>query len=65
MARGSSSTAAAGNHLTDRFCLIVEALARRRVRSCIVDGEAVACDDTGIARFNRIRYRSYDASVFL
>ena len=30
-----------GNDLTDRFPLIVEALARLRPRSCIVDGEAV------------------------
>jgi hypothetical protein len=27
--------------------------------------EAVACDDVGIARFNRIRYRSYDATLLL
>ena len=50
-----------GNDLTDRFPLIVEALARLRSRSCIIDGEAVACDGSGIAQFNRIRYRSYDA----
>src|SRR6476620_3368337 len=54
-----------GNDLTERFPLIVEALARRRSHSCIVDGEAVACDDSGIAQFNRIRYRSYDGTVFL
>ena len=45
--------------------LIVEALARLRSRSCIIDGEAVACDETDIAQFNRIRYRSYDSTVFL
>src|SRR6478672_5064005 len=44
-----------GNDLTGRFPLIVEALARLRSRSCIVDGEAVVCDDSGIAQFNRIR----------
>jgi ATP-dependent DNA ligase len=44
---------------------IVEALAQLRARSCIIDREAVACDDHGIAQFNRIRYRSYDARVFL
>jgi bifunctional non-homologous end joining protein LigD len=54
-----------GNDLTERFPLIVEALARLRSRSCIVDGEAVACDDSGIAQFNRIRYRSSDGTVFL
>ena len=29
--------------LTDRFPLIVAALAKLRSRSCIIDGEAVAC----------------------
>ena len=29
-----------GNDLTERFPLIVEALARLRSRSCIIDGEA-------------------------
>jgi bifunctional non-homologous end joining protein LigD len=54
-----------GNDLTDRFPLIVEALARLRARSCIVDGEAVSCGDDGISLFERIRYRRHDASVFL
>jgi bifunctional non-homologous end joining protein LigD len=54
-----------GNDLTDRFPLIVDALARLRSRSCIVDGEAVCCDDQGVPSFDRIRYRRYDASVFL
>jgi bifunctional non-homologous end joining protein LigD len=54
-----------GNDLTDRFPLIVEALSKLRSRSCIVDGEAVACGDDGISSFERIRYRRHDASVFL
>jgi ATP-dependent DNA ligase len=54
-----------GNDLTDRFPLIVEALARLRPRSCILDGEAVACSEDGIASFDRIRYRRHDADVFL
>ena len=37
-----------GNDLTDRFSLIVEALAGLRSQSCIIDGEAVACDERGI-----------------
>jgi bifunctional non-homologous end joining protein LigD len=43
-----------GNDLTKRFPLIVEALARLRSRSCVIDGEAVACDDNGLASFERI-----------
>jgi bifunctional non-homologous end joining protein LigD len=54
-----------GNELTERFPLIVEALARLRSRSCIIDGEAVCCDDNGVSNFNRIRYRRHDGAVFL
>jgi bifunctional non-homologous end joining protein LigD len=54
-----------GNDLTDRFALIVEAMAHLRSRSCIIDGEAVCCDDSGVPSFDRIRYRRHDASVFL
>src|SRR6266436_3465651 len=54
-----------GNDLTYRFPLIVEALALLRSRSCIIDGEAVACDDDGMPSFDRIRYRRHDAGVFL
>jgi bifunctional non-homologous end joining protein LigD len=54
-----------GNDLTWRFPLIVEALAKLRSRSCIIDGEAVACGDDGIASFDRIRYRLHDADVFM
>ena len=54
-----------GNDLTDRFPLIVEARAKLRSRSCIIDGEAVACGDDGIPSFDRIRYRRHDADVFL
>lgn len=54
-----------GNDLTDRFPLIVEALAGLRSRSVILDGEAVACDDNGVPSFDRLRRRQHDASVFL
>jgi ATP-dependent DNA ligase len=42
-----------GNDLTYRFPLIVEAIAKLRSRSCIIDGEAVACGEDGIASFDR------------
>ena len=54
-----------GNDLTTAFL----SLSRRSLGcargSCIIDGEAVACGEDGIANFNRIRYRRHDASVFL
>jgi bifunctional non-homologous end joining protein LigD len=54
-----------GNDLTHRFALIVEAMARLRARSIIVDGEAVCCGDDGVPSFDRIRHRRHDDSVFL
>jgi ATP-dependent DNA ligase len=54
-----------GNDLTRRFPLIVETLARLRSRSCIIDGEAVACDDNGVASFDLIRHHRANDSVFL
>jgi bifunctional non-homologous end joining protein LigD len=54
-----------GNDLTFRFPLIAEALTRLRSRSCIIDGEAVACDDNGVASFDLIRNHRANGSVFL
>src|SRR5215471_19610872 len=54
-----------GNDFTRRFPLIVDALSRLRSRSCIIDSEAVACDDNGVASFDRIRYRRHDGDAFL
>jgi bifunctional non-homologous end joining protein LigD len=54
-----------GNDLTRRLTLIVETLARLRSRSCIIDGEAVACDDNGVASFDLIRHQRANGSIFL
>jgi bifunctional non-homologous end joining protein LigD len=54
-----------GNDFTRRFPLIVETLARLRARSCIIDGEAVACDDNGVASFNLIRHHRHNDRAFL
>jgi bifunctional non-homologous end joining protein LigD len=54
-----------GNDLTHRFPLIVETLARLRSRSCIIDGEAVACDDNGVASFDLMRHHRANESIFL
>jgi hypothetical protein len=54
-----------GNDLTRRFPLIAEALAHLRSRSCIIDGEAVACDGNGVASFDLIRHQRHNDNVFL
>jgi bifunctional non-homologous end joining protein LigD len=53
-----------GNDFTRRFPLIADALTGLRSRSCIIDGEAVACDDRGLASFERVRYRQHDGAAF-
>jgi len=47
----SCSADRAGNDLTQRFPLIVGAVAELRASSCILDGEAVACGEDGISCF--------------
>jgi ATP dependent DNA ligase domain len=54
-----------GHDFTRQFPLIVDALARLRSRSCIIDGEAVACDDNGVASLDLIRHHRANGSVFL
>jgi bifunctional non-homologous end joining protein LigD len=54
-----------GNDLTYHFPFIVKTLVRLRSRSCIIEGEAVACDHNGLSSFNRVRYRHHDESIFL
>jgi ATP-dependent DNA ligase len=47
-----------GNDLT-------RTLARLRSRSCIIDGEVVACDDNGVASFDLIRHHRHNDRAFL
>jgi bifunctional non-homologous end joining protein LigD len=54
-----------GNDLTYRFPLILSSVTKLRARSCIIDGEAVACDEAGVSSFDRICYRQNDACVFM
>jgi len=54
-----------GNDFTRRFPLIVDALSRLRSRSCIIDGEAVACDDNGVASFDLVRHHRANERIFL
>jgi ATP dependent DNA ligase domain len=54
-----------GNDFTARYPLIVEAVAALPVRSCVVDGEAVACDGSGLSIFETLRWRHRDRAVFM
>jgi bifunctional non-homologous end joining protein LigD len=44
---------------------IAAAVGALRVKSCLIDGEAVACDDDGLPVFERLRGRRQDRDVFL
>jgi bifunctional non-homologous end joining protein LigD len=44
-----------GNDLTSRFPLIETAVVALPAKSCRVDGEAIVCDETGLAVFDLMR----------
>jgi bifunctional non-homologous end joining protein LigD len=54
-----------GTNFTDRFRPIVAAVAALRARSCLIDGEAIACDESGAASFQMLHQRRQEASVIL
>ena len=55
-----------GNDLTPRFSLIVQAVSGLRASSCIIDGEAVACGEDGIACFELLLERwDIEGGVFM
>jgi bifunctional non-homologous end joining protein LigD len=54
-----------GHDWSTRYPQIFEAAGALKVRSVLIDGEAVACDGDGMPVFDRIRYRRQDRAVFL
>ena len=54
-----------GNDWSDRFPLVVEAVNHLKVRSCLIDGEVVCCDERGLARFDVLGRRRNEAVAFL
>ena len=54
-----------GNDWTSRFPLVVEAVNHLKVRSCLIDGEVVCCDERGLARFDVLRRRRNEPHAFL
>jgi bifunctional non-homologous end joining protein LigD len=54
-----------GFDLADRFILAAAAIASLPVRSCVIDSEAIACDERGLSVFEMIRWRHHDDAVTL
>jgi bifunctional non-homologous end joining protein LigD len=54
-----------GHDWASHFPLIVQAVDALRLRSCLIDGEAVCCDDGGLPVFWKLRQPRDDRHVFL
>jgi bifunctional non-homologous end joining protein LigD len=54
-----------GHDWASRYPLILRAVNKLKVRSCLIDGEAVCCNERGMASFDKLRHRSHDPEVFL
>ena len=55
----------AGNDFSSRFPFIAIAVSKLPVRSCLIDGEAVVCDQNGLVVFDLIRGHGSKASAVL
>jgi bifunctional non-homologous end joining protein LigD len=55
----------AGNEFSHRFPFIGMAVGKLPVRSCLIDGEAIVCDENGLAVFELIRRHGALASAVL
>jgi bifunctional non-homologous end joining protein LigD len=53
----------AGNDFSSRFPFIAMAVSKLPVRSCLIDGEAIVCDENGLAVFDLIRRHGALASA--
>jgi bifunctional non-homologous end joining protein LigD len=53
----------AGNDFSSRFPFIAMAVGKLPVCSCLIDGEAIVCDDNGLAVFDLIRRHGALASA--
>ena len=54
-----------GNDWTQRYPLVVEAVNHLAVRSCLIDGAVVCCDERGLATFQLLRHRRNEPRAFL
>jgi bifunctional non-homologous end joining protein LigD len=54
-----------GNDWTTCYPLVAEAVNHLKVRSCLIDGEVVCCDEKGVAAFQLLRHRRNEPQAFL
>ena len=54
-----------GNDFTERFPLVASAVEALPERSCLIDGEAIVCDENGLAVFELIRGHGSKTSAVL
>jgi hypothetical protein len=54
-----------GHDLADRFPLAASAIEALPVKSCVIDGEAIVCDDNGLAVFDLIRGHGRNGQAIL
>jgi bifunctional non-homologous end joining protein LigD len=62
---GCGCSSRKGTKFSNRFPQIVAAVTVLPVRSCLLDGEAVVCDESGLAVFDLIRGYRHDAAAVL
>src|ERR1043165_325390 len=53
----------AGNEFSHRFSFMAMTVGKLPVRSCLIDGEAIVCDESGLAVFELIRSHGALASA--
>jgi bifunctional non-homologous end joining protein LigD len=54
-----------GFNFANRFPKIVDAVSSLPVRSCVIDGEAIVVDQSGLSVFELLRYRHHDHAALL
>ena len=54
-----------GHDWAARYPLSVEAVNHLRIRSVLIDGEVVCCDERGLAVFHVLRRRQNEANAFM
>jgi hypothetical protein len=54
-----------GHDWAARYPLVVEAVNHLSLRSCLIDGEVVCCDENGVAAFQLLCHRRNEPAAFL